>query len=695
MADSDSDGFGERVPGSPCHSSLSRLSAPSTAHEVPPVAKASPPSLPGFGKAAADSYFDNVALIASRSRLLPRLPWEQGYAALVLGSSQSVTWPFGPPPLHQAYLQDCAAAASASSLVAFQMPRPMTVSATAHRKVKFLSTIKSDDALRQRAIMKWRMLIEADLEATTVGMQILQMIEALAPDEEVLENLANVFQPKATATLAKRVASMLHFLSWARGRAVFRPLLAEEPVVYAYVSQLYKDRVAATVASSFRQALVFYRHLLGCQSAEAAITSTRISGCCIRQLITKRPLQQATELTVDQLRILENLTMHAPSLPDRVAAGYFTFLALSSSRFGDAMHASTLTVEVDADNSMCIELGTNRHKTATTAAKRTQFLPLLAFSPGLLREGIGWGKAWLQAREDCKLVIGPGHPVLPASGSDGKFLKRAVTSGEGSAWLMELLVMGGDSSGSKRTTHSLKATLLSWAAKYGMTLDFRRLLGHHSHPTLKSILTYSRDALAEPLAQVWQMLTDIINNVFNPEAPRIRRIIGNTGQLHKKQRTETSSASACIPEPLPVRNFSDVQLDDDLPDFDDDSIDHEPQHVDADCEQDPGAGDVTDSEDSNSSDSSSSNLSEDDLPDPALDDIFLEASGIAAREFAVIVPEFTAFQHNVSGIVHYRHDLEVHKLECSRLLTGAYTKITSVMKFEWPKCKGCAASMSK
>lgn len=327
--------------------------------------------------------------------------------------------------------------------------------------------------------------MESDLEATVAGQQLLILVESMAPDSELTGMLDNIFAAKKTATLVKRVGAMFLFLVWARGMAIFRPLLCHETVIYAYVLNLHKKGAAATSASSFRQALTFYRHLLNCPSADDALASPRIKGCCTKQLQKKRPLQQAREMSADDLRILENLTMEAPTDQDRVASGFFTFCTISSSRFGDASNSTEGSVEEDVDGSIAIELGTLEHKTAGTGR---QFLPLIAFSPGLIRDKPGgWAKAWLEARRRCKLVFGQG-PIMPALGSDGQFLNRKLSSGEAQAWLQELLKMGGSKTQpDNNTLHRMKATVLSWAAKYGMSPEDRRTLGHHAHPTFKTL----------------------------------------------------------------------------------------------------------------------------------------------------------------------------------------------------------------
>ena len=57
--------------------------------------------------------------------------------------------------------------------------------------------------------------------------------------------------------------------------------------------------------------------------------------------------------------------------------------------------------------------------------------------------------------------------------------------------------------------HSLKATALSWLAKFMAPEKVRRLMGYHVKPKDKTVLIYSRDALAAGL----QVLTNIITSI--------------------------------------------------------------------------------------------------------------------------------------------------------------------------------------
>ena len=69
----------------------------------------------------------------------------------------------------------------------------------------------------------------------------------------------------------------------------------------------------------------------------------------------------------------------------------------------------------------------------------------------------------------------------------------------------------------------MKATLLSWAAKFGLPPAIRRKLGGHAKPKEKSTIAYSRDELAGPLRQLKDVLEAVRLGRFDPDATRSGR----------------------------------------------------------------------------------------------------------------------------------------------------------------------------
>jgi len=57
-------------------------------------------------------------------------------------------------------------------------------------------------------------------------------------------------------------------------------------------------------------------------------------------------------------------------------------------------------------------------------------------------------------------------------------------------------------------------------AKHGAIRDIRRLLGYHIAASDQSMITYSRDAMADPLRQMAEVVSEIRDQTFVPDASR-------------------------------------------------------------------------------------------------------------------------------------------------------------------------------
>ena len=131
------------------------------------------------------------------------------------------------------------------------------------------------------------------------------------------------------------------------------------------------------------------------------------------------------------------------------------------------------------------------------------------------------------------------------------WLERRMTTAEGSYWLKDLLTMTGmaESEASLYSTHSLKATILSWAAK-SSTFGWqeRLVLGHHLDEETKMAVVHSRDAIAAVMVKVLRMLETIRQGIFDPDASRAERIAMATGLSQ-------------LPDNLPEQNDMERELE--------------------------------------------------------------------------------------------------------------------------------------
>ena len=94
-------------------------------------------------------------------------------------------------------------------------------------------------------------------------------------------------------------------------------------------------------------------------------------------------------------------------------------------------------------------------------------------------------------------------------------------------------------------SHSLKATYLSWAAKFGLKGGDQRILGYHAKSKDASVGDYARDSFAAPLRELKRVLDAVASGRFDPDATR-------SGQWRDRSQEEAPAA------PLEGRSLADV-----------------------------------------------------------------------------------------------------------------------------------------
>lgn len=140
-------------------------------------------------------------------------------------------------------------------------------------------------------------------------------------------------------------------------------------------------------------------------------------------------------------------------------------------------------------------------KTGHAVSKAGCLLPMVALSYGV--SGVPWGAAWLSLRKKAGLAAEVDMCFQPDILRDGAFGVARMRTKDVAELLKRLLKKAGvDEYVSQYGAHSAKATVLSWAAKYGLSVEDRRFLGGHADPSAKSVLEYSRDTLAAPVRNV-------------------------------------------------------------------------------------------------------------------------------------------------------------------------------------------------
>ena len=277
--------------------------------------------------------------------------------------------------------------------------------------------------------------------------------------------------------------------------------------------------------------------------------SSRVEGVAKSMATHKRPLWQAPELPVVGVSAVETFTLDSQELFKVVVAGFILFCLYASSRWSDAARATGLIVDSSTNGLILLETGTKHYKTKAKDRKDA-VLPLIALGNGL--EQPAWGPRWVKVRN--QLGLDKAQCLMPAVTSAGTFLDRPMTAAEGTLWLREILhVQGVPGNLELYSSHSLKATALSWTAKScTMSYEERLTQGHHCSPKHGMALLYSRDALAEILTKVARVVRAIQRGDFAPDLPRAERVARALSEEPDRFKHLPETVADDLPEDDPV-----------------------------------------------------------------------------------------------------------------------------------------------
>ena len=517
--------------------------------------------------------------------------------------------------------------------------------------------------LRDRALARWRIIVEENPQGTLLGRQLHDAILNLASPANIEAIILDTFQDKAQATLAKRASAVLKYMLHSRKTYGVAGIPFMENRIYDYVRSMILGKAAPTAPASFVSALNFAGEILKAEGAFESAASARVRGASQRHFGTKRMLRQALVLRTEWVSILEAAVHDAVDQKDKIASGFFCFLIHARPRFSDAQFSSKLQLDVGPDGFGFIEGGASEVKTATTAKLRTQMMPLVAPDRGVIERS--WGVRWCQERE-LQGIDGFKH-LLPMVSMSGEWIDQPCDVGTANRWLKSILIAFGVDASKLigASTHSCKATSLSWCAKYNLPFISRQLLGHHVPSHLTSAITYSRDSLSGPLREYDEVLAAIRAFKFEPDNSRSGRFTLLTGQADE------------VPADLPSKEIGK-----------DGSFVWKVRE-----EEGLTFADISD-ESSGSSESDSTSSDDDDS------DVDLAAVNHLQKDRpnAVAVPsDVHLYVCRSSRLLHVRGKRDApnpdnhisYKLRCGKVLTGSFTEIKHDKLAAYSKCVIC------
>jgi hypothetical protein len=165
---------------------------------------------------------------------------------------------------------------------------------------------------------------------------------------------------------------------------------------------------------------------------------------------------------------------------DRLVAGHAVFCIHGRLRWSDSLRILNLTEDLEPDTGKgFLQCETLITKNGNVGKEEVNVLTSHCLAFGLT--GASWYHAWLQLCADFNLNFGPRIASMRTVRPDGSLSDKPLDSSAATKWLQELLLHGDLQKAQvcKVTSHGLRATALSWAAKWELGREQRHILGYH------------------------------------------------------------------------------------------------------------------------------------------------------------------------------------------------------------------------
>ena len=331
---------------------------------------------------------------------------------------------------------------------------------------------------------------------------------------------------------------------------------------------------------------------------------------------------------------------------------------------------------------------TANHKSGRMASLKTKLLPIIVPARGI--DGSLWAEDAVAAMQavGCSFEGPLDGPLMraPANGI-GDFMQRGLRSSELTQLLRRFLDLEDPAPGCQDevvSSHSMKATLLAWSARYGLSPQTRSMLGRHSSCLSETFAIYSRDLACAPVAELQGMIDSICNGDFRPDERRSEFF-----------RSATAGDEPCG-ESLVKREYDDVHVvDSDIETVDEPLVappeggSFPPPRGEADGADSPLAGSSHDCDVASDVDSESSTIGSHDESSANSDAV--EPPARVKRFRARIPQDESWYVHSKSHLIHRctgEMQNMVRLLVCGKRLTEAYVRCTEATAWN-TLCRSC------
>ena len=380
--------------------------------------------------------------------------------------------------------------------------------------------LEEREAQHDHAIKQWWDLLRLNLSTSDPGRAAVQETGLANVYKYGLELLDAIFGLKSPNTLLKRLCTIKLFNQWLMREYTETWLPISEQRVWAYIRSLRETKAPASRAVSLLESIRFCHFTMRVDGAQEALDSLRVKGLAAQLFASRKPWRPSDVLTISDVEFLHWCFMDENRCDvDRIFIGHLLHLLYARARFSDLLAATGLFMD---EEEAYLELGTTLHKGACSMDARSKLLPIVAPAVGIHSEN--WAKIYMSLRKKVGLknpdkVAAP-MLLAPERGGSG-WDDRYITSQEMNHFIKRLFADGGRQiAGRKLTTHSMKATGLSWCSKMGVCQEHRSILARHATSVQGATVLYSRDLLSSALRSFDAVLAAIREKTFQPDKTR-------------------------------------------------------------------------------------------------------------------------------------------------------------------------------
>lgn len=472
---------------------------------------------------SSGAVFDAIA--SSSKSPIPLQSWEQGVFGYICGGADLFSFP-SIPKLEQPTELAPPAQTDVVDVATIAIDKdPVFTNAV---KLRARWTCRSDEDARVHVLMRWRAALFHNLEGSEVG----HMLRDNDPITH-LDVLSEVFEGKSTATLAKRVNSLLHYLNYWRlldeTTTDFIPFTST--LVYGYLKHL-KANGRMSAAKDFLQCIKFSEHVIGLKSLDN-LSRPWISGIAKAAYAHTKPKKESRPLTVKEIIQLESFLIKGSGHHlDRYACGVFLCMLYGRARSSDFRNIDKVVLDFCEGNDRTgyIEIHTVDYKCARLS--RVTGRPFIILIPVYGLCGESWGKCFVAAAAtngvDIATVSGP---LLLCPDAAGQLTGRYPSANEVTAWANGILDRLIANRQPGFTSQGLKTTMLSWASKAGIDEYDRHILGGHSMKGRQTAATYARDTLTSPVKRLEEVISSVRHGSFLPDSSRSNMFPSNAAMV--------------------------------------------------------------------------------------------------------------------------------------------------------------------